>query len=571
MAPEPHPQPSSGDRGQAKQESRVVEPIEGEVVMSFLEAKRGLVGVRYTHSYHFGAIQVRNGKVAAFERFCLADADGVVRPAYARISREAELEVRVPMFRVDALPKAGQVFGSGKTSGRRQMVLLNEKLAALKSKEEEERTTILNELAASFSALQSAHRQALNEKKQVARPQAVSTVRHLSATAAPFSPPKISRAPTPQPAVPLVKPAEDKTWEEFVARHDGTANFRLGPSEAPEVALNSRALQVPGRYLKEIWGLPKPPKIPVSTGAALKKETMAQHVRYVERVLEVINEKEPLAVAIINAVEFLKHKHNWRNSTTLKAQASIQGALKVLPIYRAYAPVIKLAEVPEWSLSMRARQISCREEIPVQPQAAVEEQVMKAIASTSDDAAAAALLLGWLTASRLGCILQLHTEDVVVTEAKLAVTFRRGKGVRASGPYTVHTAPIPQQLLPRFLRHLESRDRVLFPRRLTGATLKEALRTVDTALEQRSIRRGALQAMARKGVSEELLMRFSGHKRVETLRRYLNWNAVNSKVQREMEAAAATLTCSTTTPAQAQLLPTPQPALRRREARVTLA
>ena len=61
MAPEPHPQPSSGDRGQAKQESRVVEPIEGEVVMSFLESKRGLVGVRYTHSYHFGAIQVRNG------------------------------------------------------------------------------------------------------------------------------------------------------------------------------------------------------------------------------------------------------------------------------------------------------------------------------------------------------------------------------------------------------------------------------------------------------------------------------------------------------------------------------
>ena len=204
MAPEPHPQPSSGDRGQAKQESRVVEPIEGEVVMSFLEAKRGLVGVRYTHSYHFGAIQVRNGKVAAFERFCLADADGVVRPAYAKISREAELKSRVPMFRVDALPKAGQVFGSGKTSGRRQMVLLNGKLATLKLKEEEERTTILNELAASFSALQSAHRQALNEKKQVARPQAVSTVRHLSATAAPFSPPKISRALTPQPAVPLV-------------------------------------------------------------------------------------------------------------------------------------------------------------------------------------------------------------------------------------------------------------------------------------------------------------------------------------------------------------------------------
>ena len=91
----------------------------------------------------------------------------------------------------------------------------------------------------------------------------------------------------------------------------------------------------------------------------------------------------------------------------------------------------------------------------------------------------------------------------------------------------------------------------MFPRRLTGATLKLALRTVSPLLEQRSIRRGALQLMASNNTDETTLMRFSGHRRVETLRRYLNWNTVNSLVQSQMRKSAEVLNPGTAKPAKA--------------------
>ena len=82
----------------------------------------------------------------------------------------------------------------------------------------------------------------------------------------------------------------------------------------------------------------------------------------------------------------------------------------------------------------------------------------------------------------------------------------------------------------------------MFPSSVKGEHLKDALRVINPDLEQRSIRRGALQAMAENGVSEEMLMRFSGHTQVTTLRRYLNWNQKNSLVRATQISSAKHLT-----------------------------
>lgn len=176
----------------------------------------------------------------------------------------------------------------------------------------------------------------------------------------------------------------------------------------------------------------------------------------------------------------------------------------------------------------------CKEELPNQPKAACWAQVREAIRVCDNEPRAMALLLGWLTAARLGCIRQLSKQHVRWDDKTTSVTFHLGKGARARGPYTVHALPIPPEFKSRWEAYVKSRETKLFPRHLTGSSLKNALRTVDVSLEQRSIRRGALQAMAARGVSEETLMHYSGHTQVGTLRRYLNWNAINSKVQKEM-------------------------------------
>jgi hypothetical protein len=75
-----------------------------------------------------------------------------------------------------------------------------------------------------------------------------------------------------------------------------------------------------------------------------------------------------------------------------------------------------------------------------------------------------------------------------------------------------------------------------------GKVVATALKQADPELEQRSIRRGALQHMASDGeTSEETLMMFSGHRRVETLRRYLDWGKKHALREGRGKAAAASL------------------------------
>jgi hypothetical protein len=159
------------------------------------------------------------------------------------------------------------------------------------------------------------------------------------------------------------------------------------------------------------------------------------------------------------------------------------------------------------------------------------------------------LIMTWLTAGRVGDVLQLKQENVTLKPDAMAVQFRRGKGVELGSPYTVHTACPPEWRLTveamlrrrspgQFLWHADSPK----ARMLMGKEVAAALKQVDRDLEQRSIRRGALQHMATVDeTSEETLMMFSGHKRVETLRRYLDWGKKHALRERRGKTAAGSL------------------------------
>lgn len=69
-------------------------------------------------------------------------------------------------------------------------------------------------------------------------------------------------------------------------------------------------------------------------------------------------------------------------------------------------------------------------------------------------------------------------------EDGLQVTFYDGKGVRARGPYTVHTIPI--EFREEIEAYLHTKITHLFPSSLKGEHLKDALRLENPLLEQRS-------------------------------------------------------------------------------------
>ena len=123
----------------------------------------------------------------------------------------------------------------------------------------------------------------------------------------------------------------------------------------------------------------------------------------------------------------------------------------------------------------------------------------------------------------------------------MKVVFKRGKGARFSQPYTVPTVcpQVWRVLVNDYLRDM-SLSACLFPRG-TGMYAPKvclALRTIDPTFTARALRRGALQAMAKRGVPQDTLILFSGHKRVDTLMRYLDWGESADDRGRQARAAA---------------------------------
>lgn len=251
----------------------------------------------------------------------------------------------------------------------------------------------------------------------------------------------------------------------------------------------------------------------------------------------------PLAEAIGEHLMRQRKRKRWRWSTTLKYMACAQGALSSLPLYRHTPHPILLKQSVVWMQAMRACGRQARQELPKQPTPATWTQVQRVLRREASLPVFAAVLLAWLSAARVGCVLQLAASDLEIhPDGTTSIRFRRGKSVLARGTaYTVHTPPIPAEFLPRLRRWLDQRKSTLFPSSVKGQHIKESLRTEDKALEQRSLRRGALQSLAAQpDMTDEVLMLFSGHASVNTLRRYLSWGTRALHTRAKMVSAAGT-------------------------------
>ena len=308
---------------------------------------------------------------------------------------------------------------------------------------------------------------------------------------------------------------------------------------------------------------------PAAEFAGKAWDTRVKHRRALRRMQDMLAADGRLramsfATAVVAVHRRLGTGH-WKAASFHREMANFAGAMKDLPLYSNSPIGFQLGREPVFEDAMKAAKLQMNaESVDTQP-AATLEQLRAAVRLAPDLPAKAALALTWMCAGRTGDVLKTKRKELLLAEdfatsGDMQIVFCRGKGARFSQPYTVPTR-MPAEwrsLIQQYVASMRPGD-WLFPGPAAGymAAIGSALRSATAAdFTVRSIRRGALQAMADAGVSEETMLLFSGHKSVDTLMRYLQWGQHAGKRTEAAQAAAQFLGA----PATGQQVPRVAPA-----------
>lgn len=171
---------------------------------------------------------------------------------------------------------------------------------------------------------------------------------------------------------------------------------------------------------------------------------------------------------------------------------------------------------------------------PKQAKPLTSDEVQRILSRCQDLEMYAVTELMWKTASRLTSITQLMTQDVKETDSNtISMTFRRGKTILASGPYTLW-ARVSNETLRYIRSQREHGLEQLFQR--TAQQLYAPMHRLLQGYQVRSFRRGAVQQMASTDVTLEELRLVTRHVSDQSLYRYLNFGEESLSERRKMLA-----------------------------------
>ncbi|KPA85309.1 TATE DNA Transposon [Leptomonas pyrrhocoris] len=318
-----------------------------------------------------------------------------------------------------------------------------------------------------------------------------------------------------------------------------------------DVILNDRGGLLPGGpACPRTWYIHpgKPPHISQMAWSAVSEGTRAVHRRWLYELRALpadLLSRRNLAAAVVEFVRRIAVTRQWKWSTTAKALASVSGALQQLPLYTNQREPIHLNRYPEWQKTVAAAQRFDRESVAAPPSPITQEQKDAAQRNSlrqRDQEASLFLEMMWAFAARAGDLRTLQCRDVRFTGEEpppfvdggvtiwpdrygVVLTMRRGKGARFRGPYSVpSTLPRESALILAHLLRSRRPTQHLFarPTEITD-TIRTALRRENPLAALPSVRKGALRCMAANGMAEHELMIMSGHRRADTLHRYLGY------------------------------------------------
>ena len=345
------------------------------------------------------------------------------------------------------------------------------------------------------------------------------------------------------------KPVSDEELVEELYRD------KIGPIETQTPIFWNRQGLAPslpdvlaGPWVKRLKRAEKKTEMDLSTMVklGLAKSTRLEHQRKL-RDLEHLKplEGEFLVTCLLRYFEEEQKWREWEGSTLCANMASTQGALASLPLYRKGMEPILLKVSPEWRLGLKGAGSLARRRVGTSkytPKIATLKDIRKAMKMEPNPITRAAIELGWVTASRGGCLTKLRTGNVQVDDTVTSVRFAEGK-TASHRPYTIHTTPVSWETQD----YVEKRTKEigqgswLFPG-LRGEHIKRCLRRADPRLEQRSLRRGAIQHLADGGMKDADLLHVSQHRIMDTLNRYLEFGwLTGEKGERAKKAGGLSL------------------------------
>lgn len=236
-----------------------------------------------------------------------------------------------------------------------------------------------------------------------------------------------------------------------------------------------------------------------------------------------------LPQALVTAIEKLSQKRQWKAPTALLSNgANLLAAMSRLD---QYAPPMKPVQLNQFSEWRDAMSTWTRQAFQYQPQVTeVTKQQIQEILPNCTTASKVLLITSWLHAARVGNVFGLRKDNLHFTPqasglVDWAITWNSAKTTKKVGPYTTHSC-IPNdwyELVQRWLSRNKG-TQPLFPmdrqKQMLGE-IRTQLRQHNRKHDLRSIRRGALCAMAKEGTPIETLLVFSGHRSVDMLLRYI--------------------------------------------------
>ena len=280
---------------------------------------------------------------------------------------------------------------------------------------------------------------------------------------------------------------------------------------------------------------------------ALSASQMRKHASLIMRFKGFQGDRPPTPKDALNFLEDESTKKQWLPSTLKTNCGTLIGAMRRAHLYGwSSMDLIKDPEFRDASKRMEMLSHNMTVRFPKTTTPGIIHQAIK-VALRTDIHLGIAIILSWASCARVGCTLQLNKSNLywntkIATDA-IQITFTRGKTVNRTGPYTIPTRLGRYNALMK--SHIENNP--LFPeltehqRRSMGTHVKNTLRQVDPELEQRSLRRTALQTMALSGVDKDVLLQFSRHADNAMLMRYLGWGKYYTKGSQTAYEASAHL------------------------------
>jgi integrase len=226
---------------------------------------------------------------------------------------------------------------------------------------------------------------------------------------------------------------------------------------------------------------------------------------------------------LLDFVEDRRIKHGNKWSTVSTNLGNMLGAWRRAQLYVAELVSVNLIEDQLFKAALDNAKQQAKTSVVNSPHPLTAKQFHKVVdylLKTGKTAAAIAAILTWCTAARIGDVLTLEANNVIINKSHTSVGFYLAKTCRSRGPYHVHTSLGRYE---RIVRNyvMDHKDKMWTES--THSEVVEGLKAVHWLLEARSMRRGALITMAQNGVDDETLMEFSGHQTKKMLHRYLTW------------------------------------------------